>query len=95
MHAETIDRFRHSHDHVVVDHYEKRTRLVVLITAAMIVVELVIGTLTNSMALTWIRSWTSTSSIKSASRLSRLHLAATAWSSLSAYPKRRCPRIRR
>lgn len=52
MHAETIERFRHSHDHVVVDHHERRTRWVVAITAAMMVVELVIGTLTHSMALT-------------------------------------------
>jgi len=52
MHADTIERFRHSHDHVVVDHHEKRTRWVVVITAAMMVVELVIGTLTHSMALT-------------------------------------------
>jgi cation diffusion facilitator family transporter len=52
MHAETLERFRHTHDHVIVDHHERRTRWVVLITAAMMIVELVIGTLTNSMALT-------------------------------------------
>jgi cation diffusion facilitator family transporter len=52
MHAETLEQFQHSHDHVVVDHHERRTRWVVLITAAMMVVELVIGTLTHSMALT-------------------------------------------
>ena len=52
MHAETLEAFRHSHDHVVVSHHERRTRWVVVITAAMMVVELVIGTLTHSMALT-------------------------------------------
>ncbi len=52
MHAETIDQFRHTHEHVMVDHHEKRTRWVVLITAGMMVIELVIGTLTHSMALT-------------------------------------------
>ena len=52
MHAETMESFRHSHDHVVVSHHERRTRWVVVITAAMMVVELVIGTLTHSMALT-------------------------------------------
>ena len=52
MHAETMERFRHSHDHVMVDHHERRTRWVVLITATMMVFELVVGTLTNSMALT-------------------------------------------
>jgi cation diffusion facilitator family transporter len=52
MHAETIEQFRHSHDHVMVGHHEKRTRWVVAITAAMMIVELVVGTLTHSMALT-------------------------------------------
>ena len=52
MHAETIEQFRHGHDHVMVDHHERRTRWVVAITAAMMVVELVIGTLSHSMALT-------------------------------------------
>jgi cation diffusion facilitator family transporter len=52
MHVESIERFRHSHDHALVNHHERRTRWVVAITAAMMVVELVIGTLTRSMALT-------------------------------------------
>jgi cation diffusion facilitator family transporter len=52
MHAESIERFQHNHEHVIVDHHERRTRWVVAITAAMMVVELVIGTLTHSMALT-------------------------------------------
>jgi cation diffusion facilitator family transporter len=52
MHTETIEPFRHDHDHVMAGHHESRTRWVVLITAAMMVVELVIGTLTHSMALT-------------------------------------------
>lgn len=52
MHSEAIEQFRHSHDHVMVSHHEKRTRWVVAITAAMMVVELVVGTLTHSMALT-------------------------------------------
>jgi cation diffusion facilitator family transporter len=52
MHDETIERFRHSHDHVMASHHERRTKWVVAITAAMMVVELVIGTLTHSMALT-------------------------------------------
>jgi cation diffusion facilitator family transporter len=34
------------------DHHERRTRWVVVITASMMVVELIIGSLTNSMALT-------------------------------------------
>jgi cation diffusion facilitator family transporter len=52
MHSETIEQFRHSHDHVMVGHHEKRTRWVVAITAGMMVVELIVGTLTHSMALT-------------------------------------------
>jgi cation diffusion facilitator family transporter len=52
MHTEAMDQFRHSHDYVSVDHHESRTRWVVAITAAMMVVELVVGSLTNSMALT-------------------------------------------
>jgi len=52
MHAHALEGFRHSHEHLVVGHHERRTRWVVVITAAMMVVELVIGTLTHSMALT-------------------------------------------
>ena len=52
MQADSIEAFRHSHDHVTVDHHERRTRWVVVLTAAMMGVELVVGTLTNSMALT-------------------------------------------
>jgi cation diffusion facilitator family transporter len=53
MHTHSIEAFRHDHDHSVsTNHHEVRTRWVVGITAAMMVGELVIGTLTNSMALT-------------------------------------------
>ena len=53
----SIDEFRHDHDHDhdhsgSTGHLEARTRWVVVITAAMMVGELVVGTLTNSMALT-------------------------------------------
>lgn len=53
MHTHSIEEFRHPHDHSgSTEHHEARTRWVVVITAAMMVAELVIGTLTNSMALT-------------------------------------------
>ncbi len=53
MHTHSLDKFRHDHDHSgSAEHHETRTRWVVVITAAMMVAELVIGTLTNSMALT-------------------------------------------
>jgi Co/Zn/Cd efflux system component len=52
MQADSIEAFRHSHDHVTVDHHERRTRWVVLLTAAMMGVELVVGSPTNSMDLT-------------------------------------------
>jgi cation diffusion facilitator family transporter len=53
MHDHSIDEFRHDHDHSgSTEHHEARTRWVVVITAVMMVAELVIGTLTNSMALT-------------------------------------------
>lgn len=39
MHSETIEQFRHSHDHVMVGHHEKRTRWVVAITAAMMTID--------------------------------------------------------
>lgn len=53
MHTHSIEEFRHEHDHSgSTVHQEGRTRWVVVITASMMVAELVIGTLTNSMALT-------------------------------------------
>jgi cation diffusion facilitator family transporter len=53
MHTHSIDAFRHDHDHATsTDRHERRTRWVVVITAAMMLAELVIGKLTNSMALT-------------------------------------------
>jgi cation diffusion facilitator family transporter len=51
MHTTSIDSFRHDHA-TSTQHHEVRTRWVVAITAAMMVGELVVGTLTNSMALT-------------------------------------------
>lgn len=53
MHERSIDEYRHDHDHSgSTEHHEARTRWVVAITATMMVGELIIGTLTNSMALT-------------------------------------------
>jgi cation diffusion facilitator family transporter len=53
MHTHSIEAFRHEHDHSnSTEHHEVRTRWVVVITALMMVGELVIGALTNSMALT-------------------------------------------
>src|SRR5215472_15063140 len=48
-----VERLRHDHDHgVSASTHEARTRWVVVLTAAMMVGELVVGTLTNSLALT-------------------------------------------
>ena len=52
MHTEGIAAFRHSHEHVAKDHHERRTRWVVALTSAMMVGELIIGSITKSMALT-------------------------------------------
>lgn len=53
MHHDSIDRFRHSHDHAgSTRQHETRTRWVVALTAAMMVGELVVGKLSHSMALT-------------------------------------------
>jgi len=53
MHSTSIDHLQHEHDHSPsAEHHENRTRWVVAITAAMMVGELAIGTITNSMALT-------------------------------------------
>ena len=53
MHSHSIDDFQHSHDHTSsTGRHEVRTRWVVAITATMMVGELVVGSLTNSMALT-------------------------------------------
>src|SRR6516164_5050584 len=52
MHTEGIAAFRHSHEHVAKDHHERRTRWVVLLTSAMMIGELVVGSITKSMALT-------------------------------------------
>lgn len=60
----TLDNFRTMHDEVAerlcpvheifpsVDRHEQRTRWVVALTGSMMIVELVVGTLTNSLALT-------------------------------------------
>lgn len=53
MHTHSLDEFRHQHDHsLATAPHQARTRWVVAITAGMMVGELVIGSLTNSMALT-------------------------------------------
>jgi cation diffusion facilitator family transporter len=52
MHTDGIAAFRHSHEHVAKDHHERRTRWVVLLTSAMMIGELVVGSITKSMALT-------------------------------------------
>lgn len=53
MHEHSIDEYRHDHDHSdSTQHHEARTRWVVVLTAGMMVGELIVGTLTNSMALT-------------------------------------------
>lgn len=53
MHEHSIDEYQHNHDHSgSTEHHEARTRWVVVLTALMMVGELVVGTLTNSMALT-------------------------------------------
>jgi len=52
MHETTIERFRHDHGPVAsLSRHERSTRLVVLLTAAMMVGELIVGTWTGSMAL--------------------------------------------
>lgn len=53
MHTHSIEQFRHDHNHSgSTEHHEARTRWVVAITATMMVGELLVGALTNSMALT-------------------------------------------
>jgi len=53
MHHESVAAFGHDHDHAIhVAGNERRTRWVVLLTAAMMLAELVVGTITHSMALT-------------------------------------------
>ncbi len=52
MHSETIEKYRHDHSHPTLDGNETRTRWVVVLTAVMMVGELIVGKLTNSMALT-------------------------------------------
>jgi len=48
-----VERLRHEHDHgVSKTQHETRTRWVVLLTCAMMVGELIVGYLTNSLALT-------------------------------------------
>jgi cation diffusion facilitator family transporter len=48
-----VEKLRHDHDHgVSASAHEKRTRWVVVLTAAMMVGELIVGYLTNSLALT-------------------------------------------
>jgi cation diffusion facilitator family transporter len=51
--ASLVERLRHEHDHgVTVAGHEVRTRWVVLLTCSMMVGELIVGYLTNSLALT-------------------------------------------
>src|SRR6266852_405444 len=53
MHSETLDHYRH--DHAEITHraeHEARTRWVVMLTCAMMICELIVGYLTNSLALT-------------------------------------------
>jgi cation diffusion facilitator family transporter len=52
MHTDAIEPFRHEHSAPVPDQHEARTRWVVALTAAMMIGELVVGRLTESMALT-------------------------------------------
>lgn len=53
MHSQSLDEWRHSHVfHHDTDHGERRTLYVVVLTATMMVVELIAGTLYGSMALT-------------------------------------------
>lgn len=53
MHVHTLDRWRHDHGYVGTDYAaaERRTRWVVALTAAMMVVEIAAGSLFGSMAL--------------------------------------------
>ena len=52
MHPANHSRFRHSHDFAIdSSSAERRTRIVIAITAAMMVLEIVVGLVTNSMAL--------------------------------------------
>jgi len=53
MHSETISQWRHSHEFLGEHHerHEWRTRFVVALTLAMMVAEIVGGTLFGSMAL--------------------------------------------
>src|ERR1043166_5836085 len=52
MHRTDHSRFRKPHDFVPdFSHAERRTRIVIAITAAMMVLEIVVGLMSNSMAL--------------------------------------------
>ncbi|HEY7001840.1 MAG TPA: CDF family Co(II)/Ni(II) efflux transporter DmeF [Candidatus Udaeobacter sp.] len=52
MHRTDHSRFRKTHDFVPdFSHAERRTRIVIVVTAAMMVVEIVVGWMSNSMAL--------------------------------------------
>ena len=52
MHDETIERLGYTHDSALaVERGEQRTRWVVVLTASMMVAELIAGSLTNSLAL--------------------------------------------
>jgi cation diffusion facilitator family transporter len=54
MHSETLDQLRHDHHYVVDAQHaaERRTRWVIAVTLTMMVIELVTGYLTGSLALT-------------------------------------------
>ncbi len=53
MHSQNPDQWRHSHDFIPQSHErgERQTRIVIALTASMMVVEIVAGTVFNSMAL--------------------------------------------
>lgn len=52
MHIHTLEQWQHSHDFAIGHaHSEKRTKMVMLLTAVMMVVEIIAGTIYGSMAL--------------------------------------------
>jgi cation diffusion facilitator family transporter len=53
MHSDPLEQFTHAHDSAgALDMHERRTRAVVAITFAMMLAELIVGRITNSLALT-------------------------------------------
>ena len=53
MHSQNSDHWRHSHDFVPLSHHrgERQTRIVIALTASMMVIEIAAGSVFNSMAL--------------------------------------------